>query len=415
LGVIAPNGSGLVEYEAALRAGRSGIRYIEQLEELNFGCRVAGVPVGTEAIAESYFSAEARLAMNSGMTFACIAGADCWTDAGFEVPEEGGGEVDWDTGAIIGTGIGGLDTIGETLVPRTDAGRVRRLGSTMVEQVMASSVSAKLTTFLALGGQVTTNSSACTTGTEAVVDAYFKVKEGRSKRIMAGGAEGASHYIWAGFDGMRVLSRAFNETPERASRPMSASAAGFVPGSGAGLLMVESLSSARERGARIYAELLGGHVNCGGQREGGSMTAPNPNGVMRCIKEGLAEAQILPGEVDVINGHLTATMADPIEFANWARALERGPDDFPLINSTKSLIGHGLGAAGGLELVASTLQLAKGFVHGSANCEDLHPDLAPYAESIPQETIERPVRTLAKASFGFGDVNGCVVLRRWDD
>ena len=208
MGIIAPNANGLVDYEAALRAGRSGIRFIPILEELKFGCRVAGVPQGAEEIAERYFSAEARLAMNSDMTFACIAGLDCWKDAGFEVPEEGGGEVDWDTAAIIGTGIGGLDTIGETLVPRTDAGRVRRLGSTMVEQIMASSVSAKLTQFLAMGGQVTTNSSACTTGTEAVVDAYFKVKEGRSKRVMAGGSEGASRYIWAGFDGMRVLSRA---------------------------------------------------------------------------------------------------------------------------------------------------------------------------------------------------------------
>ncbi len=414
LGIVAPNANGLDAYEAALREGKSGIRFIEKLQELKFGCHVAGVPQGTEAIAEAYFSAEARLAMNSDMTFACIAGLDCWQDAGFEVPAEGTGEVDWDTGAIIGTGIGGLDTIGETLVPRTDAGRVRRLGSTMVEQIMASSVSAKLTGFLGLGGQVTTNSSACTTGTEAVVDAYFKIKEGRSKRIIAGGSEGASHYIWAGFDGMRVLSRNFNETPEQASRPMSASACGFVPGSGAGLLMVESLSSAKARGARIYAELLGGHVNCGGQRDGGTMTAPNPDGVVRCIREGLMEAGVGPGDIDAINGHLTATMADPIEVGNWSRALERGPDDFPLINSTKSLIGHGLGAAGGMELVASVLQLSRGFVHGSANCGDLHPELEAYAGSIVRETIDAPIKTIAKASFGFGDVNGCVVLQRWD-
>ena len=211
--------------------------------------------------------------MNSDMTFACIAGLDCWQDAGFEVPAEGTGEVDWDTGAIIGTGIGGLDTIGETLVPRTDAGRVRRLGSTMVEQIMASSVSAKLTGFLGLGGQVTTNSSACTTGTEAVVDAYFKIKEGRSKRIIAGGSEGASHYIWAGFDGMRVLSRNFNETPEQASRPMSASACGFVPGSGAGLLMV---SSAKARGAHLRWLLGGRQLRRPARR--GTLTPPTPTG-----------------------------------------------------------------------------------------------------------------------------------------
>ena len=179
--------------------------------------------------------------------------------------------------------------------------------------------------------------------------------------------------------------------------------------------MLESLSSAEARGARIYAEVLGGNVNCGGQRQGGSMTAPNPNGVTRCIEAGLAEARISPDEIDAINGHLTATMADPIEVTNWSRALGRGADNFPLINSTKSLIGHGLGAAGGLELVAAVLQLVKGFVHGSANCEDLHPELEAYGKSIVQETVDVPIKILAKASFGFGDVNGCVVLRRWDD
>ena len=414
LGVVAPNAHGLEDFEAALRDGRSGIRYIGKLEELKFGCRVGGVPQGVDEISASYFSDEVRMAMNSGITYGCIAGVDCWRDAGFEVHPEGEGDVDWDTGAIVGTGIGGLDTVGETLVPRTDAGKVRRLGSTMVEQIMSSGVSARLTGFLALGGQVTTNSSACTTGTEAVVDAYYKIRDGHIPRMIAGGAEGSSHYIWAGFDAMRVLCRTHNDEPEKASRPLSASAAGFVPGSGAGLLMLESLDSAQARGARIYAEVVGGHVNCGGHRTGGSMTAPNPVGVQRCVRTALQGSGVGPEDVDLISGHLTATMADPQEVNNWSQALERPADRFPLINSTKSLIGHGLGAAGGLELVAATIQLAKGFAHASINCEDVHPELADYAKSIPQETIETPIRVLAKASFGFGDVNGCVLLRKWE-
>ena len=414
LGVVAPNGNGLEAYEDALRAGRSGIRFIQQLEELKFGCRVAGVPQGVDELASKYFSAEALLAMNSGITYGCVAGVDCWRDAGLEVPAADS-DVDVDTGAVLGTGIGGLDTIGSTLVPRTDAGKVRRLGSTMVEQIMASGISARLTGFLALGGQVTTNSSACTTGTEAVVNAYYNVKEGRAVRMLAGGTEGSSHYIWAGFDAMRVLSRGHNDEPEKASRPMSATAAGFVPGSGAGVLMLESLDSAKARGARIYAEILGGEVNCGGHRNGGSMTAPNPEGVQRCIRATVKQAGIAPSEIDLINGHLTATMADVQELGNWSKALELPPERFPRINSTKSLIGHGLGAAGGLEMVACVLQLHKGFAHASINCEDLHPKLAEYAASIPHETVETPIRTLAKASFGFGDVNGCAILRRWDD
>jgi 3-oxoacyl-(acyl-carrier-protein) synthase len=415
MGVVAANAHGLDEFERALRQGRSGIRFFEKLRDLGFGCQVGGVPPVSEATKAEYFSEETLRALNSSMVFAGMAAIDCWRDAGFALPEPAGDDVDWDTGAIIGTGIGGIDTVGEVVVPRVNEGRVRRLGSTTVEQTMASSVSACVGGFLALGGQVTTNSSACTTGTEAIVEAFHKVRAGRLRRVVAGGTEGSSHYIWAGFDAMRVLARQSNDRPEAASRPMSASAGGFVPSSGAGLLMVESLSSARERGARIHAEILGGHVNCGGQRGGGSMTAPNPEGARRCVLAALEIAGIGPDRVDAINGHLTATMADPLEVANWQRALGRRPEEFPWINSTKSLIGHGLGAAGGIEAVASVLQLSRGFIHGSINCEDVHPEIAPFAARIPHETIEVPPRVVAKASFGFGDVNGCLIFGKWED
>jgi 3-oxoacyl-(acyl-carrier-protein) synthase len=415
MGVVAANAHGLDAFEQALREGRSGIRFQEKLRDLGFGCQVGGVPQVSDELKHQYFSDETLRALNSSMVYAGIAAIDCWRDAGFVVPEPDSDEVHWDTGAIIGTGIGGVDTVGEWVVPRVNEGKVRRLGSTAVEQTMASSVSACVGGFLALGGQVTTNSSACTTGTEAVVEAFLKVRDGRAARMLAGGAEGSSHYIWAGFDAMRVLARQSNDKPEAASRPMSATAAGFVPSSGAGLLMVESLSSAKARGARIYAEILGGHVNCGGQRGGGSMTAPNPEGAKRCVLAALAIAGIGPERIDAINGHLTATMADPLELATWQRALGRRPEEFPWINSTKSLVGHGLGAAGGIEAVASVLQVSRGFVHGSINCEDVHPDIAPFAARIPHETVEVSPRVLAKASFGFGDVNGCLIFGRWED
>lgn len=414
MGVVAGNGVGLAAFESALREGRSGVRFHQKLKDLGFACQVGGVPEVPEELKRSYFPEDALLAMNSNMVFASMAGIDAWTDAGLERPAPGDDTVDWDTGAVIGTGIGGVDTLGEVVVPRVNEGKVRRLGSTMVEQTMSSSVSARLGGFLGLGGQVTTNSSACTTGTEAVVAAFRHLREGRARRMLAGGSEGSSHYIWAGFDAMRVLARGHNEDPERASRPLSATACGFVPASGAGVLMLETLESARERGARIYAEVLGGHVNCGGQRGGGSMTAPNPEGVVRCVRAALDCAGIAPERVDVINGHLTATMADSMEVRNWARALEREPSDLPWISSTKSLIGHALGGAGGIECVASVLQLHRGFVHGSVNCEDLHPELEAFAARIPHATIETEVRVLAKASFGFGDVNGCVIFAKWE-
>ena len=329
------------------------------------------------------------------------------------MPPEDSDSVNWDTGAIIGTGVGGIDTIGERVVPLTNSGKVRRLGSTVVEQVMTSGVSAKVAGLLALGNQVTTNSSACSTGTEAIVEALYRLRRGDARRMLAGGAEGASPYVWSGFDAMRVLNRKSNDEPTRASRPMSATASGFVPGSGAGILILERLDSAVERGARIYAEVLGGHINCGGHRLGGSMTAPNPTGVQRCIRAAMVDSGITADQIDTINGHLTATFADPYEIKNWSAALGRDAKDFPLINSSKSLVGHALGAAGGLESVACVLQLHEQFIHGSANCEDLHPELLEYARSIVQQTIDTDITIQAKASFGFGDVNTCVFFKRW--
>ena len=233
--------------------------------------------------------------------------------------------------------------------------------------------------------------------------------------MLAGGSEGATPYIWAGFDSMRVIARKFNDQPEKGSRPMSASANGFVPGAGAGVLVLEDLETALNRGARIYAEILGGHVNSGGQRNGGSMTAPNPEGVQRCIRSALVDADTTPDEIDAINGHLTATFADPGEIKNWSQALKREPQDFPYINSTKSMIGHCLGAAGAIESVAVVLQLHGGFLHPSINCEDVHPEIEAYADKIPHTVKEFPeLKIIAKACFGFGDVNSCLIFKKWE-
>lgn len=153
LGIIAPNANSVEHFESALRQGISGIRHHSSLQQLNFLCQVAGTPQGVEAIASRYFSEEQRLGMNSSMMYASVAAVDCWRDAGFEYSQnDDHNHIDWTTGAIIGTGIGGMDTIGGELVPGVDAGRVRRLGSTMVEQIMASASSAKVGGLLGLGG-----------------------------------------------------------------------------------------------------------------------------------------------------------------------------------------------------------------------------------------------------------------------
>jgi 3-oxoacyl-(acyl-carrier-protein) synthase len=354
--------------------------------------------------------------MNSSHRHAAIAAVDAWVDAGLARADNDDDRVDWDSGTILGTGIGGMDTTGERVIPLTNARKVRRIGSTAVEQVMASGVSARVSGLLALGNQVTTNSSACSTGSEAIAEGLQRIRQGLAERMLCGGAEGSSHYIWAGFDAMRVLCRKFNDAPEQASRPMSATAGGFVPSAGAGLLLLESLESAQSRGARIHAEVLGAAVNCGGHRGGGSMTAPNPEGVRRCIQSALCDARIEPANVGAINGHLTATGADAREVRAWADALGCEPGRLPPITSTKSMIGHSLGAAGAIESIACVLMLEGGFVHPSINCEDVHPEIEPYAAAIPHVMLDVPnLDVVVKAGFGFGDVNTCIVFRKWTD
>ena len=413
LGVVAPNGVGVTEFTNALKEGKSGIRFHQELKDLNFSCQIGGIPKISEDLKSKYFTdLQLRGFNSSGILYGCIAGIDAWKDAGFEVNAES--ELDIDTGLIFGTGTSGVEKFREAIY-KLDEGNVRRLGSTVVLQTMTSGVSAYLSGMLGLGNQVTTNSSACSTGTEALLMGFERIQNGKAKRMLVGSCSDQGPYVWGGFDAMRVMTYKHNNTPEQGSRPMSATASGFVPGSGAGALVLESLDSALKRGANIYAEVLGGEVNSGGQRQGGTLTAPNPEAVQRCIISAIKNSEINAHDIDVINGHLTATSKDGLEVENWTKALSRKGENFPYINATKSLIGHCLAAAGAIECVASVIQIKNQFVAPNINCEDLNLEVEALIgkEKIPQKKIETELNTIIKASFGFGDVNACVVFKKF--
>ena len=414
LGVVAPNALGLSDFKDAIFNGKSGIRYIEELEQLNFGCRVGGIPALTDEIKNIYFNElQQKMLQGSGLIYGAIAAKEAWLHAGLD---EHPTETDWETGAVFGGGHCGIEVVRDGIY-KVDDGNVKRIGSVLVQQTMESAISAYLGGLFGLGNQVSSNSSACSTGTEAILLGLERIRSGQAKRMLVGSCNSSGPYIWAGFDSMRVITRRQNDSPEQASRPMSATASGFVPGSGAGALVIESLESALERGATIYAEILGGHINSGGQRNSGSMTAPNVEGIERCIKAALKNAEIQATDIDAISGHLTSTMGDPGEIAAWTSSLGLKGKDFPYISSLKSMIGHCLSAAGSVESVATVLQLYNGFLHPSLNCEDLHPEIANMIDPscIPGEGLLLPeLKIIAKASFGFGDVNSCVIFRKWD-
>jgi 3-oxoacyl-(acyl-carrier-protein) synthase len=413
LGVVAPNGVVLDAFTHAIKNGISGIRFDSELERLKFSCQIAGKPEVSTALALNYFTElELRNFNASGILYGVIAGIDAWKDAGLSMEIQP--NPDWDSGTIFGAGTSGIDKFRESIY-KIDAFQARSLGSTVVGQTMNSGVSAYLAGKLGLGNQVTTNSSACATGAESILMGYERIKAGQAKRMLTGSTSDSGPYIWGGFDAMRVCTFKHNSSPENGSRPMSASASGFVPASGAGALILEDLETALERGAKIYAEVLGGNVNSGGQRGEGTMTAPNPVAVQKCIKNAVLNAGISALEIDAINGHLTATSKDSLEITNWSEALGRKGIDFPYINSLKSMVGHCLSASGSVESVATVLQLEQGFIFPNINCEDLHPEITACidASRIPQQLIEKDINIIAKASFGFGDVNGCVIFKKF--
>ncbi|MEG1026596.1 MAG: beta-ketoacyl-[acyl-carrier-protein] synthase family protein [Flavobacterium sp.] len=413
LGVAAPNGVGITEFSHAIKNGISGIRHDTQLEELQFSCQIAGKPKISEELKAQYFTElELRGFNSTGILYGVIAGIEAWKNAGLAI--EINDDPDWDSGIIFGSGTSGIDKFRESIY-KIDELEVRKLGSTVVAQTMNSGISAYLGGKLGLGNQITTNSSACSTGTEAILMAYDRIQSGQAKRILAGSTGDSGPYIWGGFDALRVCSSKYNDNPEKGSRPMSASAAGFVPASGAGALVIEDLESALERGATIYAEILGGNVNSGGQRGNGSMTAPNSTAVQRCITDAINNSGISAVDIDAINGHLTATTKDSLEIENWTKALDRKGNDFPYINSLKSMTGHCLSAAGSIESIAAILQIHEGFIFGNINCDDLHPEITALIDpsKIPLKTIEISPTIIAKASFGFGDVNACIILKKF--
>jgi 3-oxoacyl-(acyl-carrier-protein) synthase len=413
LGVVSPNGIGVPAFLHAIQNGISGIKFMPHYQELNFSCQVAGMPAFEWEGLKNYISDVTFHGLKgTNIGYGLAAALDAWADSGMSYETE---EPRWETGCVFGNSIADTEAM-KNVINRVDNKEVKKLGSRVVEQAMNSGVTSYISGRLGLGNKVITNSAACATGTQAILMGYEYIKHGYAQRMLVGSTEHVDTYVYGAFDSMRVTSRKFNDQPEQASRPMSITAGGFVPGSGAGAFVLEDLDFALARNANIYAEVLGGSSNSGGQRLGGTMTAANSTGVIRCIDEAMSNAGISAGQIDLISGHLTATNADKQEIQNWTQALKRSGADFPHTNSLKSMIGHCLSAAGSIEAVASVLQIVHQFVHPNINLEDPNPEIANLVsmESLPVKMIKKEVNIVAKANFGFGDVNSCIILSKFN-
>jgi 3-oxoacyl-(acyl-carrier-protein) synthase len=414
LGVVSPNGVGVPAFLNAIQKGISGIKFIPLYQELNMSCQVAGLPAFEFESLKKYISDVTFHGLKgTNIGYGITAAMDAWTDSGMLFETD---EPRWETGCVFGNSTPDAEAM-KNVINRVDNKESKKLGSRVIEQSMNSGVTAYISGRLGLGNKVVTNSSACATGTQAILMGYEYIKYGFAKRMVVGSTEHVDPYVFGTFDSMRVLSRKFNDRPEQASRPMSMTAGGFVPGSGAGALILEDLDFALQRNATIYAEVLGGSSNSGGQRGGGSMTAANSTGVVRCITEAINNSGIHPEQIDLVSGHLTATIADRQEIQNWSQALGRSGRDFPITNSLKSMIGHCLSAAGSIESVASVLQIMHQFVHPNINLEDPNPEVTNMIseECLPTSTIKKEINIVAKANFGFGDVNSCLIFSKFNN
>ncbi len=413
MGVVAPNGVNVAEFNNALLQGTSGLHHIPQMEAWGMGCQVAGYPANfNESILKNYITPGTHKSLrSSNVQYALAATIEAWHNAELTINNN---TVDVHTGCVYGSGICDVDHL-RYAINMVESDKGLQLGARHIEQLMASGCSGYIGGLLGLGNMVTANSSACSTGTEAIVMAYQHIKYGNATRMVAGSSEASSPYMWSVFDAMRVLNRNHNNQPAQASRPMNSDSAGFIPGSGAATLILEELETALARNAPIIAEIKSGTINSGGQRNGGTMTAPSAIGVIDCITNTLQQAAILPHQIDLICGHLTGTFADKLEIQNWATALQLKGNEFPKINTLKSLTGHCISAAGAIECVAALLQLQHGYIHANYNCATLQPDITNTIASscIPLQVQQHTINTIIKANFGFGDVNSCIIFNKY--
>lgn len=416
IGTVAPGAKNSEEFLELLKEGRSGIKFSAEQEEYGFECQVAGKAESGIDLNDPILKYHEVQLGNDFIQLACTAALEAWKSAGLDIPEPDS-EVDYRTGVVIGGITPGTDVIVDKVAPLIKRKKVRRLGSQIVPNVMPSGASAYLSSIFAAGAYSYSLNSACSTGTDSIINGAASIWLGFADRMIVGASEHYSPYNLAGFDSMRLMNKQWNHEPERASRPLSNTAHGFVPGSGAGILILEAHDVAIARGAKIYGEIIGSAVNCGAQRGGGTMTYPNKDGVIRALNTAMGYSQLAPTDIDYINGHLSGTVADVLEISNWRDVLKLGPGKFPPINSTKALIGHCLGAAGALEFNAMVLQVENNFIHQALNTEDIHPEIEGMIgrEAVPMQRLDKEINIAAKASFGFGDVNSVIIYKKWKE
>ena len=401
MGIVSPLGLSLAENWDAILAGKSGIARITQFDATGFPSMIAGEVKNFDAT--KFFSEKEARKMDRFIQFGMVAGMEAIKDSGLEITDANADRI----GVHIGSGIGGVHTIEATTQLFREKG-YRRISPFYIPMSIINMVSGNLSIMYGLRGPNLAVVTACATSTHAVGDAARLIEYGDADVMVAGGAEAAvTPTSMAGFGNAKALSTR-NDDPERASRPWDSQRDGFVLGEGAGILVLEELEHARKRGARIYAEVVG----FGMSGDAYHMTSPpeSGEGAARCMVNGLRNARMNLNEVHYINAHGTST---PLGDAAETRAVKAAFGDHArklAVSSTKSMTGHLLGAAGGIEAIYTALAIYHQIAPATVNLTEPDPECD--LDYVPGAAREMKIDAALSNSFGFGGTNGTLVMRR---
>ncbi len=401
IGLITPLGIGNKESWDAVCKGHSGIKTIERFDPSEHKTKIAGEI--TNFNPEDFMNPKDARKTDRFIQYAVSSTKLALEDAGLEITEE----LSPRAGTLIGTGIGGMETFVRTVVLMQEKGP-GRMSPFFIPNIITNLAAGHVSiTFNAKGPNCSTT-TACAASTHAIGYATMAITRGDADVMIAGGTEAPLIPLTVGgFNAMRALSTN-NDDPQGASRPFDKNRDGFVIAEGSGMLILEEMEFAKKRGARIYAEILG----FGMSSDASHITAPSLDGPVRCMQDALRHAKINPEEIDYINAHGTSTQLNDV---NETRAIKEiiGDKAYDIpVSSTKSMTGHMLGAAGGVEAAFSVLAIDRGVLPPTINYHTPDPECD--LDYVPNEARDAKIRTVLSNSFGFGGTNGTLIFRKVD-
>jgi len=401
LGVVAPNGTGVAEFWKATLEGRSGVRLVTTFDVSLFDSKIAGTVEGLDPLA--FLPPNVARKSDRFVHLGVAAASEALKDSGLDLEREDRTRA----GCIIGSGLGGMLFHEEQILAGYEKG-AHRLNPLCVPRVTPNAVASHIAIQHGLLGPNMVVSTACASATHAIGEAMRKILYGDADLMVTGGVEAPlTQFTFGAYAAMKVLSKR-NDAPQKASRPFDRDRDGFVLAEGGAALVLEDLEHARRRGARVYAELVGYSAASGAHH----MVIPDPTGsdAAQAMSLALRDAGIGPADVDYINAHGTSTHANDVAetkaikdvFGDYARRIP--------ISATKSVTGHAIGAAGGIEAVACCLTLDQQIIHPTTNLENPDPECD--LDYVPGAAREARVNVVLSNSFGFGNANACLVFTR---